>query len=204
MTVLLVFIVLLFLILVPIPIKLMLYTSENCIYIKFYNILLFSSEKEAIISELIKKLFIKISSKSSNKATKKKNNNNPLTLNPFTKLFKNKKISIVTLYKNLTLNKLKPKFILRGNINFELEDAAITAITYGLASNLVPILNFALSKFFRVKDLSIHICPHFKGENILNLKLTSIISLNIAQIISISILIIKSFKIKKEVDPKSY
>ncbi|SDO86460.1 DUF2953 domain-containing protein [Clostridium gasigenes] len=200
MSILLVFLVLLSILLVPIPIKLTIHFSKNCFYIKFYKILLFSSEEDKI-NILIKKLSIKISSKYSKKANKKKEKYQKQRHNPLSKKLKNKKLSIFKLYKNLTTNTFKPKFKLRGDVNFELEDEAITAITYGVASNLIPLLYFSFSKIFKVKDLSLQINPHFTGKNLLNFTITSIISFNIAKIIYILILTIKSFKNKKEVDP---
>lgn len=200
MAILLVFLVLLFILLVPIPIKLTIHISKNYFYIKFYKILLFSPE-EGVINKFIKKLSIKNSSKHPNGPNSKKENHKNQTHNPYSKKLKNKKISIIKLYRNLTTNKFKPKFKLRGDVNFELEDAAITAITYGISSNLIPLLYFSFSKIFKVKDFSLQINPHFTGNNLLNFTITSIISFNIAQIIYILVLIIKSFENKKEVTP---
>lgn len=200
MAIFLVFLLLAFILLVPISIKLTIHNSKNSFYIKFYNILLFSTE-EGAINELIKKLSIKNSSKDSNEQNSKKGKSKKQRPNPLMKKLKTKNLSIIKLYRNLNTNKFKPKFKLKGDVDFELEDAAVTAITYGLASNLIPFLYFSFSKFFNVKDLSLQINPHFTGKNLFNFTITSIFSLNIAQIIYILVLTIKSFENKKEVDP---
>lgn len=200
MAILLVFLVLLFLLLVPIPIKLTIHLSKDYFYIKFYNILLFSKEK-GMLNKLIKKLSTKNSSKESNKKHNKKEKQESKRHNPLTQNLNNKKFSFITLYKNLNSNKFKPNFKLQGTVNFELEDAAVTAITYGVVSNFIPLIYFGFSKIFKVKNLSLQINPHFTGKNLLNFTITSIISFNIAQIIYILLLTIKSFENKKEVGP---
>lgn len=200
MAIFLVFLLLAFILLFPISIKLTIHNSKNYFYIKFYNILLFSTE-EGAINELIKRLSIKNSSKDSTEQNSKEEKSKKQRPHPLSKKLKTKKLSIIKLYRNLNTNKFKPKFKLKGDIDFELEDAAITAITYGLASNLIPLLYFSFSKLFNVKDLSLQINPHFTGKNLFNFTITSIFSLNIAQIIYILLLTIKSFENKKEVDP---
>lgn len=200
MVILLVFICLLFIILITMPIKLTLYISKNYFYIKVYNILLFSPE-EGLINKLFKKLSIKKSSKDAKSQDSKKRKYNTKSYNPLSKNLKNKKLSIRKLYTNLTSNKFKPKLKFIGSIDFELEDAAITAITYGVASNLIPLLYCNFSKIFKVKKFSLDINPNFTGKNLLNFTITSIISFNIVQIIYILFLTINSFENKKEVAP---
>lgn len=200
MSILLVFLILVFILFLPIPIKLNIHFSKNYFYIKFYNILLFSPEG-GIINKFIEKLSLKNSSKDSSKANIKKEKLKRKTHNPLTKKLKNKKFSVIKLYRNLNTNKFKPILKVKGDIDFELEDAAITAITYGIACNISPLLYFAFSIIFKVKDLSLQIKPHFTGKNLFNLTTTSIFSFNIAQIIYILVLTIKSFENKKEVDP---
>lgn len=200
MVILLVFICLLFIILITMPIKLTLYISKNYFYIKVYNILLFSPE-EGLINKLFKKLSIKKSSKDAKSQDSKKRKYNTKSYNPLSKNLKNKKLSIRKLYNNLTSNKFKPKLKFIGSIDFELEDAAITAITYGVASNLIPLLYCNFSKIFKVKKFSLDINPNFTGKNLLNFTITSIISFNIVQIIYILFLTINSFENKKEVAP---
>lgn len=200
MVILLVFICLLFITLITMPIKLTLYISKNYFYIKVYNILLFSPE-EGLINKLFKKLSIKKSFKDVKSHDSKKRKYNTKSYNPLSKRLKNKKLSIRKLYTNLTSNKFKPKLKFIGSIDFELEDAAITAITYGVASNLIPLLYCNFSKLFNVKNFSLDINPHFTGKNLLNFTITSIISFNIVQIIYILFLTINSFENKKEVGP---
>lgn len=200
MGILLVFLFLLFIILITLPIKLTLHISKNYFYIKFYNILLFSPEK-GVINKLLKKLSNKNSSKDIKTPNSQKMNSKSKRHNPFLKKIKEKKLSIIKLYRNLTNNKFKPRLIFISDIDFELEDAAITAISYGIASNLIPLLYCNFSKLFKVKNFALKINPHFTGKNLLNFTITSIISFNIVQIIYILVLIIKSFENKKEVGP---
>lgn len=200
MSILLVFLIFICVLLLPIPFKLTIHFSKNCFYVKFYNILLFSPEK-GVLNKLKKKIFIEKSSKPSNKSTSKNNNNKKKTSNPLNKRVKKKTISFIKLYKNIVTNKFKPSFKFEGDVNFALEDAALTAITYGASSNIIPLLYFILSKPFKVKKFSLQINPHFTGNNLLNFTISSIISLSIAQIIYILVLTIKSLENKEEVDP---
>lgn len=200
MDILLLFLCLFLILLFTLPIKLTFHISKNYFYIKFYNILLFSPEK-GLINKLFKKLSIKNSSKDIKTPNFKKEKHKAKRYNPLSKKLKNKKLSIIKLYNNFTTNKFKPKLKFLGNIDFELEDAAITAIIYGASSNLIPLLYCVFSKFFKVKNFSLKINPHFTGNNLLNFTITSIISLNIAQIIYILVLTIKSLENKKEVGP---
>lgn len=200
MVILLVFLLLLFILLVPIRVKLTLHFSKGYYYIKFYNILLFSPNK-GVINKLLKKLSIKNSAKVSNEQNSKKFRFIPKRYAPSHKEVNLKNLSIIKLYKNLSTNKFKPKFRLKGDVNFELEDAAITAIAYGIASNSIPLLYFSFSRILKVKNFSLQINPHFTGKNLFNITITSIISFNIAQIIYILLLTTKSFENKREVNP---
>lgn len=194
------FIILLIMFILFVPIKLKFYTSQSSFNIKFYNIVIFSPEK-GLLNNYIKTHFRNFFSPKSNSQNIKQSNLKSKTSSPLHKILNNKKLSISKLYKSLNTNKFKPSLKFIGDIDFELDDAAITAITYGLASNLNPILYFLFSRVFTVKTLKLNIKPHFTGKNIFNFSINSIISLNIAQIIYILVLTIKCFEIKKEVAP---
>ncbi|MDU2672609.1 MAG: DUF2953 domain-containing protein [Clostridium sp.] len=171
-----------FIILLPIPIKVIAHYSNENYYLKLYRINLYS-KTDGIIRKILNR-----KSNSSNKKKKEGKNNNPKTEN---KEKKKKSFSIKKTYTLLQTNKFKPsiRFSLLGSYSFD--DAAFTATLYGLLSNLNFILLKIFSDFFKVKKFNYSLNPNFKNELNINLTINCIITFNIAQIIYILFLMRK-------------
>lgn len=170
-----------FIILLPIPIKVTAHYSNEYYYLKLYEINLYSNT-----DGIIRKILNHKSHSSNKKAKEKKANNKSKN-----KESKRKSFSIKRIYTMLQTNKFKPsiKFSLLGNYSFN--DAALTAILYGFFSNLNFIFLKIFSDFFKVKNFNYSLNPNFKNELNINLTINCIINFNIAQIIYILFLIRK-------------
>jgi hypothetical protein len=154
-------------ILIPIPIKFKLKYVDGNLAMHIYNI------------DLISKI------KSSKKKDKLKDKRIPSLQN-----FK-------FLLSSLNRNKFKPTLRLKLNLQYGLDDAAYTAIFYGLISALSPSIIKILNCFFKIKKQSISIIPNL-NKLILKLELESIIFVNLVKVIYISYIIYKISVINKK------
>lgn len=180
-----VFFIILLIFFIPIPLIIKIHYSENLYYIKFFNFTILNSNT---------KIANKINP-SSNKKKKK------YFLSKIFQTNNKKKLSISNLYIRISNNRFKPKIMLKCHLNFSLEDAAMTAISYGLLNNIQVLLLLSLEKVFRIKNNVFSINPQFIGKNLLIFTVSSIIYFNIAQIIYILFLIYKSLEKVEEVYP---
>ena len=171
-----------FIILLPIPIKVTIHYRNNYYYLKLYNINLYSND-DGILRKILNS-----KSSSINKNNKSKKNT---TVKKKKKEHKKKSVPIKKLYTLLQTNKFKPsiKFSLLGYYSFN--NAALTAILYGLFNNLNFIFLKLFSDFFKVKNFKYSLNPNFKDKLNINLTMNCIITFNIAQIIYIFFLIRK-------------
>lgn len=183
MIVLLLVFFLLFLLFMPIPLKLSIKYLDDFYEIKFYKINLLSSDG-GIIKKFIKDDTVKKYDTSHNikeeveeKAQEK---------------IRGTKFSSILLFKNLSNNRYKPYFKVNSNIDFSVNDAAGTAIVYGLLNSLNPIIFKILSTFFKIKNFDNKFNPIFKDKYIINISIMCILTINIAKIIYMLFLIKKS------------
>ena len=183
MIVLLLVFLLLFLIFMPIPLKISIKYLEDFYEIKFYKINLLSSDG-GVIYKFIKDDKVKKYDTSHNikeeveeKAQEK---------------IRGTKFSMILLFKNLSNNRYKPYFKVNSNIDFSVNDAAGTAILYGLLNSLNPIIFKILSTFFKIKNFDNKFNPIFKDKYIINISIMCILTINIAKIIYMLFLIKKS------------
>ena len=174
---------LLFLLFMPIPLKLYIKYLDDFYEIKFYKINLLSSDG-GIIKKFIKDDTVKKYDTSHNikeeveeKAQEK---------------IRGTKFSMRLLFKNLSNNRYKPYFKVNSNIDFSVNDAAGTAILYGLLNSLNPIIFKILSTFFKIKNFDNKFNPIFKDKYIINISIICILTINIAKIIYMLFLIKKS------------
>lgn len=174
-------IIIFILLFLPLPIKINLEYLNNNLIVKLYKYPLFSS-KNGIENKHLKKL-IKNENKIKDDIEKSK------------RKYK-KKISYRKLYRNISTNKLKPKIIINASLVYGIDDAAFTAILYGLLCNIPNLLYLILSIIFKVKKLSLNIEPKF-NKTLLTFGITSIFYFNIANIIYILFLLFKSKEIKE-------
>ncbi|NFO31051.1 DUF2953 domain-containing protein [Clostridium botulinum] len=174
--------ILMIIILLPIPLKISIYYSFDNYYIKLYKFTIISKEK---IKN--KKQNSNIKSKSHKK---KKDSLNILNMI-------HKKYLIEKLYDS----KFKPKINLKGDLSYSLNDAAHTAIFYGILSQINPIFYFALSILCKINKFKFNINPIFNDKFLVKLEISSIIFISIVNVIYILILIFKSILYSEEVDP---
>ena len=179
------FLIIIFFILVllfiPIPFKLRFYFSQDNIYIKFYNFTIF------------KKSFNEVLTKSNNEEIKDKATKiNRKTMRKYkvTPLSTKGKITFISL---MNKNKFKPKLYLKGFFNYSLEDAAFTAISFGMINTYAPILTWALSIVFNIKKLNIPINPTFKNCFFFHSEINCIFTISIAKTIFIAVLLINNY-----------
>lgn len=169
-----VFLVVLLIFFIPIPIKFSIYYSTIDYYIKLYGFNLISKNKKR--ATRIKKL-----------------KNSPLIKNKhkfFSKI--NSKINFKHLIS--TLNNLKYKPLLKINLSMEysLNDAARTAIFYGVIYNTTSLTYILLNYLFNIKKFNFKITPVFDDNFLLKIETSSIIFLSLANIIYIIINLLKN------------
>lgn len=88
----------------------------------------------------------------------------------------------------LKKNKIKPRLKMSFVINYGLDDAAITAISYGILHSFSYVFYNLTSIIFKIKKYNFEVNPYF-NTSMLNLRITGIISLNLVQIIYMLIII---------------
>lgn len=170
---LIIFIILLITLFIPFPLKLVLHASKSDFYLKLYGYTIVSQE------------------------SLKKNKKNKF-LKKFDFSISNSKKFASRLY----YSKLKPLLNININFAYSFNDAAKTAISYGIFGEFPNITCLILKIPFKLHKYDFNIKPIFKEDIILNFEIKSIIFLSFAHIINILILMIKSYKKSvKEVTP---
>lgn len=111
--------------------------------------------------------------------------------------------SVKEIWLILKYNRLKPYLKLNVDIDLGLDDAANTAIMYGIVySSIYPILRYILSSCFKLIHFHLNVNPKF-NKKVLNGTCKSIISINLAKIIYISLnLFININKLKRHIREK--
>ncbi|WP_175412928.1 DUF2953 domain-containing protein [Clostridium sp. AWRP] len=149
------FILILFvLVFIPIPLKIRINCSNKTFSLKIYNL----------------NVIDKINLKDNNPSLKGKKKSSSL-INNF-------KINLKSL-KNL---KFKPHIKIKVKLVYGLDDAAYTAITYGLIPTLITFIFALIKNIFVVKKKEIHVKPVFNSFYF-NLEISSIIYISLAKII---------------------
>lgn len=171
--------IIIMIIFMPIPIKCNIHYSEDNYYIKLYGFINISPQKY-------------IFKKKSYSDKKNKDSSNFY-----------KKLNLQILMKNLYNLKsfLKPILRINASLNYSLNDAAKTAIFYGLFNAIPPLIYILLTIPFNIKKFILNINPVFEDKFLLKFEISSIIFLSFANII---IMIFSLFKIHnktREVTP---
>ena len=175
--------ILIFLIFIPIPIKLNILYKDLNINLKLYN--------KSIISFDFKP-------DSTNKKAKKKLKKANKKLSFFKKHLEHKELMIQKFLKNLSSSRFKPLVNFKTDIDFGISDAATCAIVYGLLWNLYTLIRIPLELVFKIKNISLSINPRF-NTNYLLFNINSIFYISLANIIYIMFLLFKSSKNKEEI-----
>lgn len=160
----------------PIPLKFYIYYYNNNYYIKLYDFILFDN---AVLK------------KKKDKTDQKKNNP------PIKSKIKSKLSEIIT-YSNIMeiINKfinLKFKPILNFNskLEYSLNDAAKTALSYGILSTLPSLIYFFIKILFKPKKYNFDILPKFDNAILLKFEIKSIIFISFANIIYMMFVLLK-------------
>lgn len=160
----------------PIPLKFYIYYYNNNYYIKLYDFILFDN---AVLK------------KKKEKTDQKKNN-------PPMKSKKKSKLSEIITYSNIMeiINKfinLKFKPILNFNskLEYSLNDAAKTALSYGILSTLPSLIYFFIKILFKPKKYNFDILPKFDNAILLKFEIKSIIFISFANIIYMMFVLLK-------------
>ncbi len=95
-------------------------------------------------------------------------------------------------------NKFKPTIKLKLNVTYGLDDAAYTAVSYGLISASKPLILKLLSYPFKIKSQYIYILPDF-NKPALKLELDSIIFVSLAKVIYIAFILYRNLKTNKKI-----
>lgn len=95
---------------------------------------------------------------------------------------------------SLNKNKIKPTISYRLDLDFGLDDAALTGFSYGLVWCVYPLLNYLITAAFNIKKCEVKVTPHF-NEKLLKLNLHSIIITSLAKTLYIFIYIFIRLKI---------
>ncbi|KYH35716.1 hypothetical protein CLTEP_01090 [Clostridium tepidiprofundi DSM 19306] len=156
------------------------------IFIIIFTVLLFPIKIKLSLKYINNKLKIYFNSKeiSIEKLTKKKAKKRQI-----------KKFSLNDYFfilNRLQNNKFKPKLILKIYGDFGLNDAALTALTYGYLGCLNPILYNLLNYILNVKSIEIKLKPKF-SERIFNVTIKCIIIINLANIIYVTLLLLRTY-----------
>lgn len=160
----------------PIKLKIKIILSEKDLEMFFYKKNIFS------LKELIKKK----QAQSKSEPCKENKEEEDFSKNKPSK--KNIKFPVKKLINILYYNKFKPSLKLSLDITYSTEDAALTAIFYGIIHQLSSFLYVLLDTFFNFKNFSKEINPQFNDINSILFEIEGIITINFAQIIYIGFL----------------
>lgn len=172
------FLVIILLIFIPIPFKFNIYFSGVNYYIKLYGITIMSQKKVEKKKNLSPKTEPKLKKKTIN----------------FSKLYEKidfKSLEYKSLISKLYHSKFKPILKISLFMDYSLNDAARTAIFYGLLCQTPPIIYLILSVLFKLNKFNFKINPIFQDKFFLKFETSSIFFLSFANIIYIIIILFK-------------
>lgn len=169
MTALIIFFIIIILIFIPIPVKVSAEYVHGVkpLFVKVYGFRINMKKKMIYNKKKIKKI------------------NKIIDLSDIKKIFE--------IFNN---NKFKPAISINSNLTYGLDDAAYTAISYGVLYSFYPLLQQILGCFFKVSNTRLSIEPNF-DQKILNFHMNSIILVSFAQVIHIGFYLFKLRSIKK-------
>lgn len=157
----------------PIPLKFYIYYYNNCYFVKLYNFTLFDNAA-------FKKKKENIKHKEYNPPIKDKDKSKDKASDLFKSITYR---DIKVIINKLSKLKFKPVLNLSSKLQYSFDDAARTAISYGVLSNIPSIIYFCINIIFKTKKYDFEIIPHFNDKLLLKLESKSIIFISIANII---------------------
>ena len=172
----------------PIPLKFIICYSEENYYVKLFNINIIKKKTSDKKNEQVKNS----TNNTSNKDTPPKKHS---------KKIQSDFLKPKTIIKGINNSRFKPFLWLKGNFDYSINDAALTAISYGLLSAIFPLLIRGFNIFFKIKKFSLPIKPLFKDKLIVKIEIKCIICFSIVQIIYIIFSIVKEMIKEMEANP---
>lgn len=160
----------------PIPLKFYIYYYNNNYYIKLYDFILFDN---AVLKKKKEK-------------TDQKKNNPPIKSKIKSKLSEiitsSNIMEIINKFINL---KFKPILNFNSKLEYSLNDAAKTALSYGILSTLPSLIYFFIKILFKPKKYNFDILPKFDNAILLKFEIKSIIFISFANIIYMMFVLLK-------------
>ena len=175
-----IFFVILLIFFIPIPIKFNIYYSIINYYIKLYGFTIISKKKH---SHIIRHHKVNPSLKKEHKI--------------FLSFYKNinlKSLEWKPLLSNLYNSKFKPLLRIKFSLYYSLNDAAKTAIFYGVLCQAPPLIYVLLNIPFKTCKFNFKINPIFEDKFSLKIETSSIIFLSFANIIYMIIILFRLIK----------
>ena len=173
-----IFAAILLILFIPIPIKINIYYSRVNYYVKLYGFTIISRRKIENRKKTIKK---------DKSALKDK-------ANDFYKKINFKSLEYKTLILKLYSSKFKPLLKIDLFLDYSLNDAARTAIFYGVLCQTPPLIYFLLNILFNLRKFNLKINPVFEDKFFLKIETSSIFFLSFANIIYIIIILFRFIK----------
>lgn len=175
-----IFFVILLILFIPIPIKFNIYYSTINYYIKLYGFTIISKNKH---SHIIKYHKVKPSLKKEHKF-----------LSSFYNNINFKSLDWKPLVSNLYNLKFKPFLRIKLSLDYSLNDAAKTAIFYGVLCQVPPLIYVLLNVPFKTCKYNFKINPIFEDKFLLKIETSSITFLSFANIIYMIIILFRFIK----------
>lgn len=175
-----IFFVILLMFFIPIPIKFNIYYSTINYYIKLYGLTIISKKN---LSHIIRHHKVDPSLEKEHKF--------------FSSLYNNinlKSLEWRPLLSNLYNSKFKPLLRIKFSLDYSLNDAAKTAIFYGVLCQAPPLIYVLLSVPFKTCKFNFKINPIFEDKFSLKIETSSIIFLSFANIIYMIIILFRFIK----------
>lgn len=176
-----IFCIILLIFFIPIPIKINIYYSSINYYIKLYGFTIISRKKFENKKKLIHN-------------AKSKINNNSNTRKRFYNNIDFKSLDYRVLISKLYNSKFKPSLKIDLFFDYSLNDAARTAIFYGILYQTPPLIYLLLNIPFNINKFNININPIFEDKFLLKIETSSIFFLSFANAMYIIIILFKFIK----------
>lgn len=176
-----IFFVILLIFFIPIPIKFNIYYSTINYYIKLYGLITITSKKKH--SHIVRHHKVKSLLKKEHKF--------------FSRFYNNinfKSLDWKSLVSNLYNSKFKPLLRIKFSLYYSLNDAAKTAIFYGVLCQAPPLIYILLNIPFKTCKLNFKINPIFEDKFLLRIETSSIIFLSFANITYMIIILFRFIK----------
>ncbi len=175
--------VILIIFLIPVPIKFSIYYSTVDYYLKLYKLTIISKKR------------IRHREKHSDKSVTLMKRKSKF----FLQLYKN--IDFRSLISYLYNSKFKPLLKIKFSLDYSLNDAARTALFYGLLCQVPSLIYAIINVPFKIYKFDFKVNPVFEDKFLLKFEISSIIFLSFANIIYIIIILFKFNNKAKEVTP---